>query len=211
MFIKGKTKQLKKLLVTGHPRTGTKYMALLLQAFGLDVRHECMGADGISSWMFAANTDLVPFSTDNTARQPYNFLYTIHVVRHPIKTIASVVFTETASTSSLYRNKFITIQPDLPTPAQALQSYLGWNKLIKAQAPDFVVQVEQAAEAIPEFIKKTCGVSGKQVGPLPSIDTNARPHLDLEWADMQEAIPEWLKFELCAFCKEYGYSIPGLV
>lgn len=82
------------VLVVGHPKSGTGYMAKLLQAHGLGVGHERMGRNGIASWMFAAVTTSVPHSFDGSARALFEFHYVLHVVRHPLPVIASTAYTE---------------------------------------------------------------------------------------------------------------------
>ena len=51
-----KRKEVKKILVVGHPRTGTGYAAKLLQSWGLDVQHEKMGKDGTVRLEFSYRT-----------------------------------------------------------------------------------------------------------------------------------------------------------
>src|SRR5688572_17821987 len=74
------------ILVTGCPRSGTKYMALLLQAYGLDVGHEEMGARGISSFSLAVTSEDGPWGP---TRERYRFARVVHLVREPLATIAS--------------------------------------------------------------------------------------------------------------------------
>ena len=51
----------KKVVVIGHPRCGSGFAAHVLSSVGLDVGHEVMGENGISSWMFAVDDERCPF------------------------------------------------------------------------------------------------------------------------------------------------------
>lgn len=84
----------KKLLVTGCGRSGTLYITSYLQKLGLDVRHEepvppngVMGKEGMVSWFMAADDPNPPMGPGRTH---YEFEYILHLVRHPLKVIASV-------------------------------------------------------------------------------------------------------------------------
>ena len=87
-------KKEKKLLVTGCGRSGTLYITSYLQKLGLDVRHEepippngVMGNDGMVSWFMSADDPSPPMGP---GRSQYEFKYILHLVRHPLKVIASV-------------------------------------------------------------------------------------------------------------------------
>jgi len=68
-------------------------MAVLLQALGLDVRHEAAGLDGAVSWREARGK---PFSyrrvklDGETVRGPVEFEHTFHQVRAPLLAISSM-------------------------------------------------------------------------------------------------------------------------
>jgi len=70
----------RKILFTGCARSGTKYTAQLMQLLGLDIGHEKMGKDGISSWWFAPKSHL---------RSKFTFDTVVHQVRHPLSQIKS--------------------------------------------------------------------------------------------------------------------------
>jgi hypothetical protein len=80
--------QEKRLLVTGCGRSGTKFIAALLQNLGMDVRHEQMGADGIATWCMAVESDDSPWGG---GRRGVHFKTILHQVRHPLKVIPSLL------------------------------------------------------------------------------------------------------------------------
>lgn len=123
--------QSKLIRVLAHPRSGTAYMASLMQLNGLDVGHEVMGKDGISSWMFAVQADNVPFTFDGSIPIDYSFTHTIQVIREPISAISSIYHTEHGSLD--WRSKWLCLWGN--DMEKAVSSYIGWNKLIKGLNP----------------------------------------------------------------------------
>jgi hypothetical protein len=82
------------LLVTGCGRSGTKYIAFALRRMGLDVRHERLGRDGISSWTMAVRTERRPYGPPSSAS---SFKQIFHQTREPLQVIQSCLsFTESS-------------------------------------------------------------------------------------------------------------------
>ena len=73
------------LAIIGSPCCGTGYMAHALRQYGLDIGHEVMGRDGISSWQFAVRDTDLPFGSCIYSRNSqYVFpRQTIGVIRGP--------------------------------------------------------------------------------------------------------------------------------
>lgn len=191
---------MKKFLIIGHPRCGTGYMSQLFKSFGYDVGHEEMGEHGISSWMFAAFSDHVPFG-DNTLRKQYKFENSIHVVRNPVDAIASIAFTETDIRSYNYRKDFISIDDHANEVHRAVQSYIAWNKLIEAQGPDMRVQVENAIEELETILNKRPNWE-----MVPDTNYNSRYHEELTIEQIKEYCSLSLNKELTKIIEKYGYN-----
>lgn len=132
----------KEILILGHPRSGTGYMAKLFQANGYDIGHEVMGKDGTSNWQFAVCADAYPFNTDNIKRDDVEFSRIYHVIRNPLAAINSIVYTE--SRSEHFRAKFVPLVGN--AFERAILSYYGWNMLIQAQKPYATFTLENAAD-----------------------------------------------------------------
>lgn len=94
----------KKILVVGHPRCGTRYISKLLQSYGLDVEHEKIGKDGTSSWFYTVD-DYPPFDTIKQKRSEYIWENMIHCVRDPFKAIPSIAKTETPESPFFFEDK----------------------------------------------------------------------------------------------------------
>ena len=189
------------ILITGHQRSGTGYMAALCQAMGLDVGHERPGKDGISSFQYAVETDRVPFHSvdDNKGRNHYRFDRIIHVVRHPLHVIASTAFTDMNGAIE-WQAKFVPVTaPEQHGIRRAVQTYLGWNELIEEQTAE-LVRVEDAEKAMPKILGKTV----LQDPPPPTV--NGRPHPQLGWARVATACVGDEFPRLWCMADRYGYG-----
>ncbi len=132
-------------------------MAHLLCAFGLDVGHERLGANGISSWMFAVDDDPYPFARNRGAelRRDKQFATVIQHVRNPADAIPSIMVENRHSPVSYqFRRRHILkeLGIDLDSYPDELEragvSYLAWNRLIERMNPQLVVQVENCEEPV---------------------------------------------------------------
>lgn len=190
-------------LVIGHPRSATGYMAQLFQFHGYDVTHEKLGKNGISSWMFAVYGRNVPFTFDGSAHKGNCWKNIIHIVRDPLKTISSVVFTESASLA--WRRQFVLIKKDSSPIEQAVESFIGWNKLIKSWEPDVILQAESAERNLPLFLQKR----GYNTKPNCDIakNNNSRPHPHLTLSQIKNEIQPSLFNELVEWANEYNYKL----
>jgi GR25 family glycosyltransferase involved in LPS biosynthesis len=193
-------KQRRRFLVTGHPRSGTKYMAKLLQSLGLDVRHESMGADGISSWMFAVDADKVPYTGDGTTLRQFSFQHTILAVRHPLDVLASSMQTE-AEPSLKFRRRWSRVPVGYNRHEEAVHILLAWHDHILKLSPSIVVQVERAAEVIPAAFDM------RPVSEPPSVTINHRTHEPLTWTDLQQYLRESLRTQLAEYAYRCGYDL----
>jgi hypothetical protein len=205
------TQEEREFLVLGHPRSGTGYLSRLFRAYGFDVGHEKMGRHGISSWMFAACADTVPFSTDGSVRADFCFRNIVHVTRDPLTAIASIRFIEDCSDESRhYRRQFILICPNASPVEQAVQSWIGWNRLITAQRPSARIRLENAQVELGRFLKQLEYIPKTwRCSPscLPGRNYNARSHAPLTWRDIKSQCSNSLYSELVEYAAELGYRV----
>ena len=189
------------LLITGHQRSGTGYMAALCQSMGLDVGHERVRPDGCSSFQFAVDTKTVCFhSADrNRGRAHYRFDRIIHVVRHPLHVIASTAFTDMNGAIE-WQAQFIPVTaPEQHGLRRAVQTWLGWNELIEEQTAERV-RVEDAEQVLPGLLGEVI------IESPPSPCINARPHAPLGWARVATACVGDEFPRLWAMAERYGYT-----
>jgi hypothetical protein len=166
-----------RVIVTGHPRSGTGYTAHCFRCAGWDVGHEKVGSDGISSWMWAVKSTEVPWGTP---RNVYPGATTeLHIMREPAAAISSIAYVE--QSTEAWRAQWIAIPFDACPVERAIWSYLGWNLLILAQAPTHSVQLEHVEAKVSE-------ITGEQSLEIPKGYRNDRLHTVLS-ADQIKATP----------------------
>lgn len=84
-------------LITGCPRSGTRFIANFLNLNGLRVSHERFRGDtnntdeGIVSWVMGADTDNAPWGPSS---RNFSFTHIIHQVRNPLGAIGSILRNE---------------------------------------------------------------------------------------------------------------------
>jgi hypothetical protein len=216
----------KKLLITGCGRSGTLYTAEVWRSFGLDIQHErpmplhgSMGRDGAASWFMAVDDSNPPFGPGTTG---YNFEFVLHVVRHPLKVIASVAqfilqhgapspeyIERHAPETRLTFEEHRTLAPKQQLILRAARYWYHWNRLTEQKA-DQTLQVEQLVPALPSLCDKM-GVEyvPGQVDKIPK-NTNARWQYvreepwTLEWTEL-ETLDSGLCNDIRGLAASYGY------
>jgi hypothetical protein len=111
------------LLVTGCGRSGTKYIAFALSRMGLDVPHECLGRDGISSWTMAVATEKRPYGPPSSL---ISFEQIFHQTREPLSVINSCLSFTDGSWDFICEN--MTFPRTAPLVMRAAAYWLLWNE-----------------------------------------------------------------------------------
>lgn len=221
--------QARRLLFLAHPRSGTHYVAKLCQSYGLDVGHERMRADGICSWMLAADADHSPYG-DGTVFRDYEFETVVRIVRHPLKVLASSIHTENhgpeeptpidgmslreymlkhtfKERSWAYRRHFVSSAGYYNGSAgnpyeQAVEVLLGWDKLIENRNPRLTIHIEKASDELREGL----GLAQLQK-PAPPTGLGRRRHPDLTWEELQKHLRQDLIQALQDYSSTLGYDL----
>lgn len=170
-----------KILIMGHPRSGTGMAAWLFRSCGFDVGHERLGKNGISSWFWA-----VPDSSPPYGATPVDYEYepdlVIHLIRKPIDCVSSVTYTE--HVTEPYRAKhFEGIDHQLPH-VRACQSIYAINNAIDLFIPDFTVKTEYLAE----FMRLQLGL--QPLTPTKKINYSRHPTI------LEKCIEDWREYQL---------------
>ncbi|MGB3516787.1 MAG: glycosyltransferase family 25 protein [Elainellaceae cyanobacterium] len=216
------------VLCVGHPRCGSGYMSQLLSAFGLEVGHERMEAQGISSWMFAVDDARYPYGKDKYARSRRytHFRQIIHHVRSPLDAIPSLlVENQYSETSFAFRQKHIQryFGLDLATLSPmdaAVATFIYWSRIIELMKPDLTIRIEDDQRKLFRFLKRKKLVDEARKfteieAPSKTINTRKpykgkiieKPVLSPEdW----HSISDFLKSELRFFCKKHNYTLTVL-
>lgn len=183
------------ILITGHPRSATGYMAKIMQSAGIEVGHEKMMRDGISSWMHIQPAGDVSWAGKI---KHYNYDHIIHIVRDPIDVIAS---SQTLSHEAWsYFSKIFGKLPD-NIIERAMTTWIKWNNLINKKAKSFFM-IENIEKDWPALMKKI-----GYCAEFPAIQSgyNARAYIGLKWSDLDQ-YDRKIVSSFKSAAKYYGYE-----
>jgi hypothetical protein len=128
----------KRMLVTGCGRSGTKYISILLKHCGFDVPHERrMGRDGICSWLFGVDSEVVPWGP---SPKDYGFDHIFHLIRNPLACIPSIATFSPRAWS--YISRHVELDPSDPPMLSAAKYWLHWNLLVEKRT-DRRIRIEE--------------------------------------------------------------------
>ena len=195
------SKEGKKILVLGHPRTGTGYTAKLLQSWGLDVQHEKMGEDGTSDWSLTTRIQSLWQKVEYSDFMWNNLIY---CVRDPRESIPSIAYTEQMTLS--FRKSFNRRIGNENLISSAIVSILEWDKMIDSLNPSITYRIEDESEKLFKYLKNT-GLDVKWNDSQIGIKCNVRNHPKLDdLLKEYDNIPNVFKRGINEFCKKYGYN-----
>jgi hypothetical protein len=195
-----------RILITGHPRSGTKFTAKMLKRMGYPTSYEGhrLGQKTrfVSSWKHAM-PGVFEYRYFRKMQLDQDFAKIIHQVRHPLKVIASstTLFDLTID----HIKKYVDIPEETVHKHQPLKlcmrSWIGWNQLIEEKA-DWRYQLEELRDIFPEF----CRQIGIPEQPMPNMGKrNTRRHGDFTWDDLYRE-DEALADQVRQMAKRYGYD-----
>lgn len=191
------------LLVTGCARSGTGYISRVLCHAGLDIRHEQIGKDGISSWVMVAPTEKTPWGP---GRKNIHFTHIFHQVRDPLKTISSVFSTEPTASWKYIMDYIPQILPEDSKTVKAAKYWYYWN-LKAAELAEWTYRVEDIREVWVEMEHRL----GRKldISALDCVPKNANTrgnHLrDFTWEDLKRELEPNLYRDIRALARFYGY------
>jgi len=177
-------------LITGYPRSGTKYMATVLREAGLDVGHEYIGADGTVDWRGP------PIAA--------NFAVILHQVRYPLNAIASAATIGQSAFNIMYK-RIGGVPPSFDPVVQAMYTWVYWNGIVE-EMTTLSYRIEELPDIWPS-IWDHLGLS--PVPPFPArvpTNTNTRIHRRLTWADLDAADPKLAQYTR-NLARRYGYRL----
>jgi len=201
-------------IISGTPRSGTGFMAKLFTSAGIPIGHEMFfgmpghgyypqNARGDSSWM------AVPFI--------HNFDSTvIHIVRNPLKTLASLLHRETFSEERMAKSIY-TFFKTVRVPSldryegldKYLAFYLDWNKAID-QVENIRVKLEDVTKD-PKPMLDDLGIKydpAKLYNKPYNQSNNPTPNLTLD--NFTTCTPELLE-KFIKLARSYGYELEEVI
>lgn len=217
-----------RLLVTGHPRCASGFIASFMSECNVKLGHERFARDGICCWMRACSDIASPWGD---LRHPNEtFPNVLGYARDPVMAMPSIALENCQARSFRYRrfNIFRSFGVDIvdfETPlARAVASYVYWYKQVISLSPAGFIRVENAAEDLvrmADFIGSTCEnfdvsiVPSVNIANLKRNDSQSKfiikkPSFnDEDWAN----VPDDLMDELKGVCELIGYerSIEDLI
>ena len=187
----------KRVLILGHPRSGTLYTTVVLRTLGLQVEHERQGKDGSVTGQFWYG---------DWKLEDYNVI--LHQVRNPLNVIASCtkmrirnprVITHLAEisgsklTNEQRRNKVL----------RYMVTWLGFVKWVDSICA-WKYRVEDMSDVFPRLCKEF-GLS--TTTPLPPIPNNINhlQHRTLTYANLR-SLDSNLAEQIYTKACEYGYE-----
>ena len=191
-----------KYLITGTPHSGTRYMALLFRAYGLDVNHEDMGEHGTSCWAWGApdaHKVEAPWSPGLRPILHPDEWTVVHIYRDPLVCIPALA-DDTKPETLAFLSRFIPEADSLLH--RAAMTYNVWNLLIRDIRPDHTINVEDAEAWAAQHL-------GRRWFPLPGTRTNTRARgkrQPLTWAQIEAEAPSELPL-LRSMARERQYIV----
>jgi hypothetical protein len=183
----------------GHPRCGTGFTASLLQAGGLDVRHEEMGTEGLVSWMQVAKRGSAAWGDTLAEYPPGSRLFL--VARSPLAALDSVA-TENQQIRSIglrsqliwERRRIDIFARDNQTAGDGVYDFFGWAVMSLAwwydicleEQPELIFRIEHPEDdrSLGDLVERPITRAGKHVwqnayGPHKKSERLAYPISEL--------------------------------
>ncbi len=198
-------KKNRSLLIIGCARSGTAYIANVLQESAFQIGHERMGKDGVSSWYLAAQPK-------NRKRRvnlaKFHFAHIFHQVRHPLHVISSVYSTEDLHSWSYIMAHLPEIRMEDSHLVKCAKYWYFWN--LKAEKfAEWTYRVEDVDSVWDEFGNRLGKRISKAGFEKVSKHFNTRgDHRMFTWEDLQRELDPDLYGKILDMALKYGYSIP---
>jgi hypothetical protein len=195
------------MLITGHPRSGTKYMSWFLSVHGLNMPHE--GNTAMNCSIYEQNLDGVVSYEHIKDHDKYDVI--IHQVREPLKTISSSLTNQYETWLNIcsiiknspygwedLRNKYFASRE-----SSWMWSWLSLNEYIEKYA-EWRFKIEELEDNYKELCNRL-GIKPLDVFPPIPTNHNTRKHKTFTWSDLM-SIDSDLTERIKLKAKEYGYN-----
>ncbi len=193
----------KRLLITGTPKSGTRYIADLFRQVGLDIGHERVRADGSASCFLAVDDYYYPNTGHNRVRARFGYEQTWHQVREPLTCISALVAGIGSVEQPFWRwqEKHTGIEGNMePALKKCALFWVAWNGMVK---PDWRYRVEDIRVIWPEMLDRL-GMDAVKMGEVSDRHASVRPAIPRYTWDGIRAVGMYDAVKVAA--KEYGYE-----
>ncbi|MDH3217179.1 MAG: hypothetical protein OEN01_12995 [Candidatus Krumholzibacteria bacterium] len=162
------------LLVTGCPRSGTKYTARLLTELGRRIGHEQLERDGIASWCMAVAADKAPWGPARQEHQTFEVIF--HQVRNPRFVIPSMSTMEEVSWEFICAHT--PCDPAEPRLLREAKLWYHWN-LLADEIAHWRYRIEDLDSVFPEFCTRARVPCDSAVLERVGVNINSRAYRGL--------------------------------
>lgn len=183
------------LLITGSPRSGTRYVSSLLRQSGIRAFHERVGSDGSVSSLFAVDDFWYPGNKNPMRRSSFDWTHVFHQVRHPLDTIASLAAMERPEFWHWTQVHTGLGYEEDDAVVHAAKFWVKWNELAEKLNPEWTYQIES------DFWDEMCDRIGIGRCEIPEVAENgASRHGKISWDDLGSA-----RGSVEVLAERYGY------
>lgn len=184
-------------LITGHPRSGTRYVSEVLCALGYDIPHEALGKCGSVGWIFARPGRIF---SKFVSPEPYGEKF--HVVRNPLNVVG------TMPTITKESWCFLIAEVGKPDGYDKIEwgfwTWLHWNTLCERFC-SYRFKIEDFSGSSGVRILREMGFEAERF-PDISKKTNHREFTPYDLSRLIEKNPELME-AVNRKAQEYGYDL----
>lgn len=202
------TAQKRKILViTGCGRAGTTFSAQALRSEGINIGHERLRKDGISSWYLVSGERNVPLGPSMADLDSIPKVV-VHQVREPLAAISSIQVLGGPSWRFIANEVSIDADAD-SILLKSMKYYYYWNRMAE-KISDHRVRAEYFEEDI-SYVLSTMKRS-ERLGTLKvsaNDRINTRRHTRVTWEEMRRE-DSVLCLKIQNMAREYRYQISAL-
>ncbi len=163
-----------------------------------------MKKDGACSWEMTIDAKTVPWGA---SRHGYHFAHIFHQVRHPLKVISSLYYTESLESFDFIRQHIPEITPADSHLTQCAKYWYYWNLKAEAQA-EWTYRIEEIDHLWDEFalrLNKKINTNLLTIVPKTVNSRGATP--PMTWEQIQQELEPDLYQKIRALAENYGYII----
>lgn len=191
------------LLITGCGRSGTSYIAKVLNKSGIDCPHEGVGSAGTVSW-FSTYRGL---SLTHHLAPDLVFQHTFHQVRHPLSTISSVYYSFDPVSWGFIERHTPQIHSRDSLLEKSAKYWYYWN-LKGDSISEWTYRIEDIERVWPEFCRRLgVNINPKVLNEVPRNENtwNLVQHR-FTWKELREKLDPDLYDDVQSLAHKYGYS-----
>lgn len=192
----------KLIIITGCGRSGTTFSSKVLRRMGLEIGHERLRKNGVSSWYLTSKRKKVQLGPSLYDLRSFNKII-IHQVREPLASISSMLSTGSPSWRFLSNEIPISLEKDSKT-LRAMKYYYYWNLQteniadVRVKAEEFLYKIESI------LLKYKIDFKTNNVTIDESSKVNTRKHKKLDWDDLFKEDKN-LAEKIVELGRKYGY------